>query len=367
MLSKEKVVENLTYFFKNILLLMRHVFYIINLLKMADETWLKKWGNESVVNNWTGLLKGALTENLEKKEWSYEVTKLDGNEFRYDEKMADEADIVFVYRDNGTFWNFRKSPRSFISQWIKCYSVVFLYWSNVSNVWQLQDFINKYSWNKLIMTDETVWNWSGINTEKLELNPLNVSDRESPEFKKQFDLFLSQIEEINKKCTEKWIKDIVLAAFDRRLKNCHLLGHSGVCEKEDGSFYFWINCPDRSSNEETFKDAIRFWMNRFPGKRVIVGRTGDYDDDWNCDIINLDWTKIEWLDNALVITDRHHKVLPKLQSIEIAWASFEPGLANFLWEDSGLTRIKDLTLNDSCDVLVNRVLDKYRNFRDWEK
>ena len=121
---------------------------------MADETWLKNWVNESVVNNWTGLSNGVLLENLEKKEWSYDVTELEGNEFRYDEDMADNADAILIYRNNDTFQKFRyDSEYEFITQWIKCYSVIFPYWSNVGNVWQLQNFINKYSWKKLVITD----------------------------------------------------------------------------------------------------------------------------------------------------------------------------------------------------------------------
>ena len=337
---------------------------------MADETWLKNWVNESVVNNWTGLSTGALAENFEKKEWSYDVTELEGNEFRYDEDMADNADVILIYRNNDTFQKFRyDSEYEFINQWVKCYSVVFPYWSNVSNGWQLQDFINKYSWKKLVITDETVWNWSGINTEKLELNPLNVSDRENPEFKAQFDLFLSQIEKINEKCSEKWITDIVLVAFSwKKLEECLLLSHSGVCETSDGSLYFWDKLPENPLEcKKVNEDAINFWVNKFPDKNVIVCKTSNCLGNSLFDIVNLDWTEIKWLDNVLVITDRHYKVLPKFQSIEIAWASFEPGLANFLWNDSYWKRITELRSYDSVDVLVNRVLDKYRNFRGWEK
>lgn len=337
---------------------------------MVDETWLKNWVNESVVYNWTGLSTGALAENFEKKEWSYDVTELEGNEFKYDENIADDADVILIYRDNSTFQKFRgRSKSNFINQWVKCYSVVFPYWSNVSNGWQLQDFINKYSWKKLVITDETVWNWSGINTEKLELNPLNVSDRENRLFKKQFNLFLSQIDKINEKCSEKWITDIVLVAFSwNNLDECLILSHSGVCETTDGNLYFWDKLSKNPLEcKKINDDAVRFWINKFPDKKVIICKTGKYLGDSLFDIVNLDWTEIKWLDKALVITDRHYRVLPEFQSIEIAWASFEPGLANFLWDNSPLQKLDELRTSDSIDVLTNRVLDKYKNFIGWEK
>lgn len=335
--------------------------------------WQEWW----IVEN----IRSDIAENLDNRETNEEAkvdsTFLCDAKFEYDEKLADNADIILIYRDNFAYADIRETNFGWVFKNINIYNIVFnhsLQW--VSNSDDLKNFIEKYENHCLIMTDYTISSRAGVDTKTMlvDLSKMNDTNDENYEkMNKQVNLFLSQIEQLKNLCEEKEIKKIYLVCHagnpDHGCFNSYILHHGSLCESPSWDIYF--QTPNILCVEEDISNIIRFWSNRFGDINIIPVNF------WRDTLWNEKW-EVKDFDNALIIADAHAELYKsgkyKCPVVETYWAEFFSNgdrntFSKFLWEWDQMTRVdrywsESLGRMATETTLPNRILDEYKLYKE---